>query len=556
MLDKKMNINPKYNLFPYQEKCVRWMNKKQNGILFAEMGLGKTLMTLKFLSDKKGPHLVICGKTLIGGWLGEIEKFCKPNPKVFVYHNEFNKNLDIDLSVYDIILTTYGKVVSENKYKDKKKISDYFFFKENIEGRETYKIKDHTNRVFKKQKLFGVYWESIICDECQLVCNWKTARYQAIYSLPSKRLFGLSGTPIKNDRSELIGLCKFLKIKDYNYPSRWKKSDTVLKDSLFTNFHMITYSTANMVLPPIEEKGYELDFSDNTIVMINDYLNMWNEFVKTTTDNNGEKMTKLMSLFIRLRQISIDPCLIGVTEAGVTQHKEITNSEPPKFGSEKFTKLKEIIKENHTERFIVFSFFTSYLEMIVDKLERPTYLIRAKYSIRKRFEVINEWKRSDNGILMMNYKLGAEGLNLTEATQIVLLDSWFNFTCESQAIARAHRIGQTKKVTVHRIVYKSSIEIIMYRKCREKKNLFHKLKNKEEIKQRGSIMSYENMSKYLEALQGGVASVMLERDLDEDEIEYIRNVYKTLMNWDKTMVVNILEYLVDHTATKIFSILK
>ena len=110
-----------FALFPYQKKAVQWMNVNRTGILYAEMGLGKTFMTLSYLSNKKGPHLIVCGKTLIGGWLSEIKKFCNPKPKVFVYHSEFNKNLDVNLGDYDIVLTTYGKVVNENKINESSK---------------------------------------------------------------------------------------------------------------------------------------------------------------------------------------------------------------------------------------------------------------------------------------------------------------------------------------------------------------------------------------------------------------------------------------------------
>lgn len=555
-----MEINKDYSLYPYQEKCVKWMNERDRGIVFAEMGLGKTLMTLKFLCNKDGPHLVVCGKTLIGSWVNEIKKFCKPRPKIFIYHNEFNKNLDVDLTTYDIVLTTYGKIVSENKVikvkpdgeEEQVKISDFFFYKVEIEGRENYRIRDHKNRICKGQKLYGVYWSSIVVDECQSICNWKTARYQAIYSLPSKRIFGLSGTPIKNDRTELIGLSKMLRIKDYNYPSQWKKENTEIRKNLFDMFYTLTYATAGMKLPPIKEEAYELDFSDKSIVMINDYINMWNEYVRVSVENNQQdKMTKLMSLFTRLRQIAIDPHLIGLTEKGEREHVEITNGPVPDFGSEKFDKLNEIIKNTKGERFIVFSFFSSYLELIDKKLVRKTYMVKSKYSINQRFKIIRRWQRSKDGILLMNYKLGAEGLNLTEATQIVLLDSWFNFTCESQAIARAHRIGQTKEVTVHRLVYKSSIEIIMYRKCREKRNLFYKLKNREEIKPRGSVMSYDNMCKYLNALQGGVAAVLLERDLDPDEIEEIRKYYTNMVYFTRDIKIQVIKFLFEHKVNKI-----
>ncbi len=76
----------------------------------------------------------------------------------------------------------------------------------------------------------------------------------------------------------------------------------------------------------------------------------------------------------------------------------------------------------------------------------------------------------------MNYNIGAEGLNLVEANNIIILDTWWNFSLEAQAIARVKRIGQTREINVYRLLMKNTIESIILEKSQLKMNLFEKIK--------------------------------------------------------------------------------
>ena len=82
-----------------------------------------------------------------------------------------------------------------------------------------------------------------------------------------------------------------------------------------------------------------------------------------------------------------------------------------------------------------------------------------------------------------NDKTGSEGLNLTEANNIILCDNWWIHSVESQAISRSYRNGQEKEVNVYRLVMEDSIEEIILEKSQLKKDLFSKFKNGEEIKE-------------------------------------------------------------------------
>ena len=548
-----MEISKKYKLYPYQLKAVEWLSSHESGIIYADMGLGKSLISLSFLTKQKGPNLIICSKTLITEWISQIEKHCKVLPKYFVYHSDFNRKLDVNLKDYDIVFTTYGKVISDNKIIRKKKVikkrSEKFFYK--LSENSHWNIRDYKPITYKTKDLYGVLWNSIICDECQTVCNWATFKYKAVYSLPSKKIYGLSGTPIKNNQSELIGLAKLMRIEDFKTPFEWG-SETLTKDhkEVFDKFHMITYGTAGVYIPSRNNIIYELNFSKNTMDIINSYIKVTDGL---SFEWGSKKYTSMLTLFTRFRQIAIDPYILLLSETGLKQYNEICKGKNlPIFGSEKYYKLLEILNKikYENDKFIIFSTFSSYLECLDKKITiRPTFFIKAKFSTKQRKKLIDEWRKTDNGILIMNYEIGAEGLNLIEAKHIVLLDSWFNNAKESQAIARAHRIGQTNEITIHRLIYKSSIEIIMYRKCRDKQNLYYKIRDSEIKKNESSLLSAKNISKMIRAMKGEIAEEQLVNFDDEDKyiMIYITLVLKRKFKnvYPKGIAYKVIELLFD-----------
>ena len=73
-------------------------------------------------------------------------------------------------------------------------------------------------------------------------------------------------------------------------------------------------------------------------------------------------------------------------------------------------------------------------------------------------QVINEFTTGTAPAFLISLKAGGFGLNLTKADYCILLDPWWNPASEAQAIDRVHRIGQTRKVMVYRLVAKDTIE--------------------------------------------------------------------------------------------------
>lgn len=546
-----MQLKNQISLYNYQQEIVEWMKKiktnsingSRGGILYVEMGLGKTFTTLEYLRQTESKKaIIICSKTLIQEWINQINKFYQVKPKVFIYHSSYNKLKNItkqQLENYDIIITTYHMISKSNKINKDMKLSENLVYKEEFYGKFKWKIADYEELDFNINTgngvLFGINWDNVICDESQTITNWKTAFFQSVYTLNTKAFFGLSGTPIKNNKGEFITSLKMLKVQGHNYPSLWNKSENVMRPEYFTLFYNVNYEQANVKLPEINHIIKELDFSVLEKKILERYIGLWEFYMGQNRDNYGDVMTKLLGLFTRLRQINLDKMMLVKTKKGLRQYIEscileeqghgveninITEEELENyqhgltFGNKKYDEIKRIIEEvkQRGEKMIIFSSFTKYLDMLSENLpnEEITF-IQSEDSIQTRGMKIKMWKENNNkSILMMNYRIGAEGLNLIEANNVILLDTWWNFTYEKQAIARCHRIGQTKSVNVYRLLFKNSVETLMFNKSAFKSDIFNKIKNNEKTTDEKSELSLRNMNEIIKSLRTGLRTFELD----------------------------------------------
>ncbi|MDQ1513832.1 MAG: hypothetical protein QOC59_1674, partial [Microbacteriaceae bacterium] len=148
-----------------------------------------------------------------------------------------------------------------------------------------------------------------------------------------------------------------------------------------------------------------------------------------------------------LRLLALDAALLGDEHAGAPSSKLDALME----------QLDDVLAEGH--RALVFSQFTSYLSIVARRFDAAG--IRYAYldgSTRKRDGAIEEFTTGGAQVFLISLKAGGFGLNLTQADYVFLLDPWWNPATESQAIDRAHRIGQDKQVMVYRLVAAGTIE--------------------------------------------------------------------------------------------------
>ena len=125
--------------------------------------------------------------------------------------------------------------------------------------------------------------------------------------------------------------------------------------------------------------------------------------------------------------------------------------------------LIDIVKKKPEDKCIVFSEHSTMLDLITELLKENGIgfkLIKNSASLQTS---IQEYKRDPSiNVLLMPYSLGANGLNVIEATHVVLVEPTLNRSQEVQAIGRVHRIGQTRPTTVYRFIIRNTIEELVY----------------------------------------------------------------------------------------------
>jgi SNF2 family DNA or RNA helicase len=162
----------------------------------------------------------------------------------------------------------------------------------------------------------------------------------------------------------------------------------------------------------------------------------------------GRARIDLLAEITRLRRAAIDPRLVG------------GDSAPP---GGKLDALAELVSELRAEgrRALVFSQFLEVLDLARDALEaRGVECLRLDGTMSEaiRADAVSSFQAGRGDVFLVSLKAGGVGMNLTGAEFVILLDPWWNPAVEDQAAGRAHRIGQSRPVTVARIVTERTIE--------------------------------------------------------------------------------------------------
>jgi SNF2 family DNA or RNA helicase len=159
---------------------------------------------------------------------------------------------------------------------------------------------------------------------------------------------------------------------------------------------------------------------------------------------------QILAALTRLRQAACDPRLTKL------------NGEWNDDTSGKLSALREILSEAVAggHRVLVFSQFVEMLQLIKTTLDQDG--VKYEYldgSTKDRQERVDHFNKDETcSAFLISLKAGGTGLNLTGADTVVHFDPWWNPAVEDQATDRAHRIGQTKVVTVYRLIARGTVE--------------------------------------------------------------------------------------------------
>lgn len=436
------------DLRDYQKEGFKWLSRlsnwKMGACLADDMGLGKTLQAISalLLTAKKGPSLVIAPVSVISNWEEEFRKFA-PTLNPLVFGNGNREDFLNNLNPFDIVLSSYGLL--------------------QIEG----------------DKLKNIHWQTVVLDEAQAIKNMKAKRTKAAMELKSDFRIITTGTPVENHLDELWTLFHFINPGLLGSFKRFKETFAVPieKDNdkkaskrlkkLIRPFILRRMKTD--VLKELPEKteitlSIEMD-SDERKIYEAQRLKAIEKINESNGEKSGEKHLKILAELTKLRQICCNPLLVM-----------------PEFSGEsaKFSLFKKIIKEllmsNH--KTLVFSQFTSHLKIIrkfLDKEKIQYQYLDGSTSSSKRKERINSFQAGEGDLFLISLKAGGFGLNLTAADYVIHMDPWWNPAVEDQASDRAHRIGQTRPVTVYRLVIKDSVEEKIVNLHKEKRELAQSL---------------------------------------------------------------------------------
>lgn len=442
----------KGKLRSYQKKGLDWLAFLNEfgfgGCLADDMGLGKTVQVLSLLQRESElqtdtPSLVVVPTSLVYNWQQEAERFT-PGLKVLCYTGlKKFRNMD-DFHQYDIILTTYGIL----------------------------------RREIKTLKNFEFNY--VILDESQAIKNPRTQVAKSACLLHSRHRLSMTGTPVENHLGDLWSQFEFLNpsfLGKYNeFIKRFSDKDNKALEPL----RRITYpfilrrlkEDVEVELPPRIEQVVYCDMNENQRKL---YTRLRDQLKTSLLGNihaDGTKM-KVLTGLLRLRQICCHPLL------AMDKTKTKTEYDSGKFAIFR-EMIVEILEEGH--KVLVFSQFTSMLSIIREWMDKEQ--IHYQYldgRTKKRGECVKEFQENAKfKVFLISLKAGGMGLNLTAADYVFIYDPWWNPAVEVQAMDRAHRIGQVKKVIAYRFIAKDSVEEKILQLQNKKKSLVSSVIAKDE----------------------------------------------------------------------------
>lgn len=422
------NLDSKY----YQLHGIQFMLTKEllpevkyrGGILADEMGLGKTIQMLGLIySNFCKRTLIVLPNALLNQWENEIKRLFGHSP--CVYHGSRKQEKDIIDS--PIVLTTYGTLASRNV--GSKKI---------------------------KSDLTKYHWNRVIFDEAHHLRNKKTNCYHGAKNLTVDYKWFVTGTPIQNRVNDLLSLCSLLGIETKALYST-SKIQEISKDLVIRR----TKTSVGITLPNIHNEtivvNWENDEEHNIAADIHQLIN----FTNITYANVNRLISMLtkhhLPALVRMRQMCILPSLITTSIDQLVQEEEIDPHDIKYGGLQGRSKMQAVVRhiykrQNNGNAKLVFCHYRGEIHFIQQALTHIGFkvgVIAGNTSHKIRQSIITD--RSIE-VMILQVQTGCEGLNLQHYNEIYFTSPHWNPAVEDQAVARAHRIGQTKPVYVYRFI--------------------------------------------------------------------------------------------------------
>jgi SNF2 family DNA or RNA helicase len=216
-------------------------------------------------------------------------------------------------------------------------------------------------------------------------------------------------------------------------------------------------------LPEKLEQTLYCDMEPTQHKMYNELRDFFRSSLNAKIESDGLNRSKIhvLEALLRLRQVACHPALVDPKKKRASSAKLDLLVE----------QVREVTEKGH--KALVFSQFTSFLDLVKPQLDKHGIVYEyLDGKTRKRAERVKRFQEDkDCSAFLISLKAGGQGLNLTAADYVFILDPWWNPAVEAQAIDRAHRIGQTKRVFAYRIICRNTVEDKILELQQRKKDL-------------------------------------------------------------------------------------
>lgn len=420
--DAEVPAGLRATLREYQVQGYRWLLARARAGLGAcladDMGLGKTLQTLALLLERAaaGPSLVLAPLSLCSNWLEEAERFA---PELNMIHFSSSRYTGPrEFGAWDVVVSSYG-LLSNN------------------------------TEVFAQTQ-----WNVVVLDEAQAVKNPAARRSQEVFKLRADARVCLSGTPVQNSLVDMWSIMRFLNPLLLGAKRHYARnnSDAAARMRRLVGPLVLRRTKADVLpqLPPITEMrvGVELSAEERAL------YESCRRSAKESLEEKGSSAVSLLAALMRLRRVCCHAGLVCSSYQGMSSKLNAM-----------VNMVKELQASNH--KALVFSQFTDVLDLAQAALSAesiPTLRLDGKTPAARRAAQVRLFQEGAAQVFLISLRAGGEGLNLTAADYVILLDPWWNPAVEAQAAGRSHRIGQHNPVTLVRLIALNTVEeLVMQR---------------------------------------------------------------------------------------------
>ncbi|KAL9000589.1 MAG: hypothetical protein Q9169_000882 [Polycauliona sp. 2 TL-2023] len=527
MLKEQSKLLVGGQLMPYQLEGLNWLyyqwHRQQNAILADEMGLGKTIQVIGFLLALKEAHscwpfLIVVPNSTCANWRREIKHWA-PSLRVVTYFGssearslsekyELFSGKDKDLRCH-IVVTSYDAAQD-----------------------------DGFRKVFRR-----VHWQALIVDEGQRLKNDKNILYSALSALKAPFKVLLTGTPLQNNPRELFNLLQFLDTSidaaelEQQYTELTKENVPRLHEMLRPFFLRRTKAQVLTFLPPMAQIIVPVTLTVLQKKLYKSILARNPDLLKAIFGGSKRALAKterasLNNILMQLRKCLCHPFVYNrdIEERSsnvVISHRNLVEA------SSKLQLLEIMLPklQERGHRVLIFSQFLNMLDMVEDFLDGLGLFYQrldgTMGSLEKQ-KRIDEFNAPDSRLFafLLSTRAGGVGINLATADTVIILDPDFNPHQDIQALSRAHRIGQKKKVLVFQLTTRSTAEEKIMQIGKKKMALDHALieqmdADEDESLDVESILRHGTQALFQEGDANDLKydSVSIDRLLDRSQIE-------------------------------------